>query len=106
MCIHGLEDIYSSREQDTKVAVTTVRVAQILEECGRIATLELILGYSARVVLGVLVEVGTQGLGCLETVESAIVPVDDIDHRCHTSQDDGYLPVALVEGLSSAGEDQ
>ena len=53
-----------------------------------------------------LVKVSTQRVGGLETLEATVVPVDDIYHRSHTSQDYWYFPVALVVGLSCAGEDK
>lgn len=47
----------------------------------------------------------TIGVGFLETLVAAIVPVDGIDRGCQSAYDERQFPVTFVIDLSGTGED-
>ena len=48
----------------------------------------------------------TIGVGFLETLVAAIVPVDGIDRGCQSAYDERQFPVTFVIDLSGTGEDR
>ena len=59
--VDDLQHVERTREDDTQVAVAAVVVPQVLDEVGRIAAPEFV-GRAVRIVFGVLLIVGQQGI--------------------------------------------
>ena len=104
MRIDDLQDVQRTREDDAEVAVAPVVVAQVADERGRIASVELV-GRSVGVFVGIAVVVAQQIVGLFETLVAAVVPVDAVDHRGESADDERHFPVAFVVDLSRSGED-
>ena len=78
MCINvsidNLKGIYSSGNDDTQIAVTTIGVTQILQIGSRITAIKLIFRHTIRVITWVLIKIITQVVCQLIAFEASCVP--------------------------------